>query len=84
MSVGLAAEKVVNGQGGLRNILFSMMMKQEVAYHDLVGSGKILTRFSSDTELVKDAFQIYFPLVFEASSAVRSSPLSLSGFHSLS
>lgn len=68
--IGIAAERVVNGRYGLRNKLFSQMIKQDIAYHDKLGSGMLLTRFASDTEVVKDALTTYIPLCLEAGSCV--------------
>lgn len=69
-NLGIAAEKVVNGKRGLRNTLFAQMIKQDIAYHDKLGSGALLTRFASDTEVVKDALTTYIPMCIEASSMV--------------
>eukprot|EP01125_Pyxidicula_operculata_P005634 TRINITY_DN1975_c0_g1_i2.p1 TRINITY_DN1975_c0_g1~~TRINITY_DN1975_c0_g1_i2.p1 ORF type:complete len:957 (-),score=208.19 TRINITY_DN1975_c0_g1_i2:858-3728(-) len=67
---GLASEKIVNGRDGLRNTLFKRMIKQEVAYHDELGTGKLVSRFASDAELVKAAFDKPIPIFFEATSMI--------------
>jgi hypothetical protein len=72
---GIAAEKIVNGKGGLRNNLFSRMIRQEMAYHDSLGSGSLLTRFAADTEIVKEALTNYIPKCLEAISCVYSSSI---------
>jgi len=74
LTVGIGAEKVVNGVDGIRNKLFKNIMKQEVAYFNQTTTGVLVSRFANDAERVKRLLQEFFPGVIEAIAMVRSPP----------
>lgn len=74
---GVASEKVVNGDLGVRNRLFRHLLKQTAAFHHNIGTGGILSRFSQDAEMLKALINDYMPILFNFVS------LGVFGFYSM-